>query len=143
GGAAIEARFGGVYPPWYESWQVFDVERDALLGLGGRRVRPTGEPPEGFAALLPDEPERLDPLDAQLALEVESRLPSWVLVIADRLARRAVEDAGLFDPDAVERLRVRAAAAPAWHVETIRAELVLSLVLGCQLLHQRFVARSS
>ncbi|MBT7691977.1 MAG: asparagine synthase, partial [Gemmatimonadales bacterium] len=52
----------------------------------GRRVRPPGEAPEGFGALVPDNVAQLHPLDAGLALELESRLPSWILVISDRCA---------------------------------------------------------
>ena len=82
----IAARFGGVVPPWYDSWQLLDVERAALLSPDGRRVRPASEPPAGFAALVRDDVRALDPLDAELALELETRLPSWILVISDRSA---------------------------------------------------------
>jgi asparagine synthase (glutamine-hydrolysing) len=67
-------------------WQLLDVERAALLSPDGRAVRPTAEPPAGFSALVRDDVAALDPLDAQLALELETRLPSWILVISDRSA---------------------------------------------------------
>lgn len=77
---------GGVYPPWYDTWKLLDLERDALLGVGGRRVRPIAEPPAGYGALVRDDVRSLDPLDAQLAMEIETRLPSFILVISDRSA---------------------------------------------------------
>jgi asparagine synthase (glutamine-hydrolysing) len=78
--------FSGVIPAWYDTWQVMDLERDLLLAPDGRVVRPLGSAPEGFAALVREDAADLDPLDAQLALEVETRLPSWILLIGDRAA---------------------------------------------------------
>ena len=75
-----------IYPPWYPMWHLFDVERDALLSPDGRRVRPLHVPPVGFDALVRADHAQLDPLDAELALELETRLPSWILVISDRTA---------------------------------------------------------
>jgi asparagine synthase (glutamine-hydrolysing) len=219
-GDAVARAHGGVHPPWYDAWRLLDVERTALLSRDGRRVRPVEEPPEGFARLVRDDASALDPLDAALALELETRLPSWILVISDRSAmangvearvpfldhrvvelaaaippgikmrgirekavlRDAVEDllprsivrrtkrpfvvpirdwffgpgapafverelspgslrdAGLFAPEVVARLRRRLAAAPDGHLEKLRLELVMMLVLGSQVLHRRFVA---
>jgi asparagine synthase (glutamine-hydrolysing) len=218
--AQVARAHGGVYPPWYDAWRLLDVERSALLSPDGRRVRPVEEPPEGFGALVRDDVAALDPLDAALALEIETRLPSWILVISDRsamahgvearvpfldhrvvelaaaipagikmrrmrekavlrdavrdllppsIARRpkrpfmtpirdwffgpgapafvgeelspaALRDAGLFAPEVVARLRAGLAVAPDDHVDRLRLELVLMLVLGSQLLHRRFVA---
>lgn len=84
--AAVARAFRGLRPPWLDVWRMLDVERDLLLGAGGRRVRPIEEPPEGFGALVRDDASSLDPLDAELALELETRLPSWILVIGDRTA---------------------------------------------------------
>jgi len=211
---------GGVYPPWYDAWRLLDVERTALLSPDGRRVRPVEEPPEGFGALVRDDVASLDPLDAALALEIETRLPSWILVISDRsamahgvearvpfldhrvvelaaaipasikmrgmrekavlrdavrdllppsIARRpkrpfttpirdwffgpgapdfvahelspsSLRDAGLFAPQVVARLRTALDASPDDHIDRLRLELLLMLVLGTQLLHRRFVA---
>ena len=51
-----------------------------------------------------------------------------------------LRDAGLFAPEAVARLRAALDVAPEDHVDRLRLELVLMLVLGSQLLHRRFVA---
>jgi len=218
---ALTRSFFGVRPPWFDIWRMLDVERSALLSPDGRRVRPIDEPPDGFRALVRDDVASLDPFDAELALELETRLPSWILVIGDRTAmahgvemrvpfldhrvvelvaamppavkagglkekavlREAVADllppsivgrkkqpfltpvrewffspgapgfvdeslspgaiagAGLFSPDAVARLRKGMDAAPHGSLERIRHELVLMLVLGTQLLHERMIAR--
>ena len=82
--AEIVRRFGGLYPAWFDMWTTLDLDRARLLSPDGRRVRPADEPPEGFFALLPDRVEELHPFDAILALELESRLPSWILQIGDR-----------------------------------------------------------
>jgi asparagine synthase (glutamine-hydrolysing) len=211
---------GGVYPPWYDVWRLLDVERAALLSPEGRRVRPIEEPPAGFAALVPENAAALEPLDAELALELETRLPSWILVISDRsamahgvearvpfldhrvvelvaamppsakmrglrekavlrgavrdllppaiaarrkqpfmtpvrdwffrrpapafvereLSAEALKSAGLFSPEVVARLALALERAPERHVDRVRLELVMMLVLGTQLLHRLFVA---
>jgi asparagine synthase (glutamine-hydrolysing) len=219
-GPEIASRFGGVVPPWLDAWRLLDVERAALLSPDGRAVRPAEEPPDGFLRLVREDAAHLDPLDAALALELETRLPSWILVISDRsamahgiearvpfldhrvvelvaaipasvkmrgmrekavlrdavrdllpaatvrrtkrpfttpirdwffapgapafvdeeLSPAALRDAGLFAPEVVARLRRALARAPRGHVDELRLELVLVLVLGAQLLHRRFVA---
>jgi asparagine synthase (glutamine-hydrolysing) len=219
-GDAVARAHAGVHPPWYDAWRLLDVERSALLSPDGRPVRPVEEPPDGFARLVRDDVASLDPLDAALALELETRLPSWILVISDRsamshgvearvpfldhrvvelaaaipprikmrgirekavlrdavrdllppsiagrtkrpfvtpirewffgpgapafvereLSPGALRDAGLFAPEVVARLRRRLEAAPEGHLEKLRLELVMMLVLGSQLLHRRFVA---
>ncbi|MGD0527442.1 MAG: asparagine synthase (glutamine-hydrolyzing) [Polyangiaceae bacterium] len=84
---AVAAAFDGVVPPWLDAWRLLDVERVALLSVdGAHRVRPVEEAPAGFAALVHPDVASLDPLDAELALELETRLPSWILVISDRTA---------------------------------------------------------
>jgi asparagine synthase (glutamine-hydrolysing) len=221
--APVAAAYGGVVPPWFDVWRLLDVERTALLSVdGGPRVRPVEEPPVGFSALVHPDAASLDPLDAELALELETRLPSWILVISDRTAmahgvearvpfldhpvvaltsslppgvkmrglrekavlrgavrdllprsivnRRkqpflmpirewffgdgapdaltrelspaAVRDAGIFAPEVVARLRVALARSPEHHVDRLRLEMVMMLVLGAQLLHRLFVADS-
>jgi asparagine synthase (glutamine-hydrolysing) len=219
----VAAAYGGVVPPWFDVWRLLDVERAALLGAdGGHRVRPIEEPPAGFSALVHPDAASLDPLDAELALELETRLPSWILVISDRtamahgvearvpfldhpvvalaaslppdvkmrglrekavlrgavrdllprsvVARRkqpflmpirdwffrdgapeaiaadlapdAVRDAGLFPPEVVSRLRAALDRSPEHHVDRLRLEMVMMLVLGSQILHRLFVADS-
>jgi asparagine synthase (glutamine-hydrolysing) len=218
----VAAAYGGVVPPWFDVWRLLDVERAALLGADGHRVRPIEEPPAGFAALVHPDAASLDPLDAELALELETRLPSWILVISDRtamahgvearvpfldhpvvalaaslppdvkmrglrekavlrgavrdllprsvVARRkqpflmpirdwffrdgapeaiaadlspdAVRDAGLFPPEVVARLRAALDRSPEHHVDRLRLEMVMMLVLGSQILHRLFVADS-
>ena len=88
----VARAFSGVRPAWFDVWQMLDVDRDALLSRAGHRVRPIEEAPAGFRDLVRDDVASLDPLDADLALELESRLPSWILVIGDRTAMaRGVE----------------------------------------------------
>jgi asparagine synthase (glutamine-hydrolysing) len=215
----VAAAYGGVVPPWFDVWRLLDTERTALLGLDGRRVRPVDEPPSGFSALVHPEAASLDPLDAELALELETRLPSWILVISDRtamahgvearvpfldhhvvgltaslpphakmrglrekavlrgavrdllprsvvnrrkqpflmpirdwffreggpdlvsqsLAPAAVRDAGLFAPEVVARLRAALDRSPEHHVDRLRLEMVMMLVVGSQILHRLFV----
>jgi asparagine synthase (glutamine-hydrolysing) len=217
----VAAAYGGVVPPWFDVWRLLDVERASLLSVdGGRRVRPIDEPPSGFSALVHPDAASLDPLDAELALELETRLPSWILVISDRtamahgvearvpfldhpvvaltaslppnakmrgmrekavlrgavrdllprsvVARRkqpflmpirdwffrdgapeslsrelspaAVRDAGLFAPEVVARLRTALDRSPEHHVDRLRLEMIMMLVLGSQILHRLFVA---
>jgi hypothetical protein len=64
--------------------------------------------------------------------------PEWARAELDR---RALADAGLFDPDVVAGLRAALDRSPDRSLERLRLELVLMLVLGTQLLHRRFVAR--
>ena len=80
----IKRRFGGVYPAWFDMWTTLDLDRARLLSPDGRTARPADEPPEGFLDLLPEDVDTLHPFDAVLALELESRLPSWILQIGDR-----------------------------------------------------------
>jgi asparagine synthase (glutamine-hydrolysing) len=82
----IERSFGGILPPWYDVWSSVGIDRQQLLGSSGRVVRPVNDAPDGFDALLPDDVDRLHPLDAGILLEQATRLPSWILLIADRAA---------------------------------------------------------
>ncbi|HEY8088549.1 MAG TPA: asparagine synthase (glutamine-hydrolyzing) [Polyangiaceae bacterium] len=84
----IARAFSGTRPAWFDVWQMLDVDREALLSRSGHRARPVDEAPAGFAALVRDDVASLDPLDADLALELETRLPSWILVIGDRTSMR-------------------------------------------------------
>jgi asparagine synthase (glutamine-hydrolysing) len=76
--------FGGVYPPWYDVWTGLNLRRDELLAPGVGSARPISEPPDGFLELVHPYAKDLEPLDAALALEIETRLPSWILHIGDR-----------------------------------------------------------
>lgn len=80
----VKSAFGGVYPPWYSVWTAMGFERARLLSPDGREVRPIEVAPEGFSELLPPDLKDLHPLDAGIALELETRLPSWILTIGDR-----------------------------------------------------------
>jgi asparagine synthase (glutamine-hydrolysing) len=80
----VAAAFSGVYPAWYDNWQVMDVDRQLLLSPDGRPVCPTTDAPPEFAALVREDIAELEPLDAQLAIELETRLPAWILLIGDR-----------------------------------------------------------
>ncbi len=104
--ADIEAAFGGIYPPWYDVWMALGPERDQLLSFGDRRPRPITAAPSGFSALVPENVAGLHPLDAGLALEVESRLPSWILLMGDRasMANGVEARVPLLDHELVEWL---------------------------------------
>ncbi|MCK6546032.1 asparagine synthase (glutamine-hydrolyzing), partial [Myxococcota bacterium] len=80
--ADILGTYRGLRPPWLETWSVF-TDRERLLARD-HAPRPVHEPPPELLALIPDDADALDPLDAQLAFELETRLPSWILVISDR-----------------------------------------------------------
>lgn len=80
----VEAAFGGVRPPWYDAWNALDLDRELLLGFDGRRVRPIHEAPAEFRHCVREDIRELHPLDAQLAVELETRLPAWILAIGDR-----------------------------------------------------------
>jgi asparagine synthase (glutamine-hydrolysing) len=82
--AAVEARFGGVRPAWYDAWHALEIDRHLLLSPDMRSVRPVDLAPPGFASLVREDIGELHPLDAALALELETRLPSWILLIGDR-----------------------------------------------------------
>jgi asparagine synthase (glutamine-hydrolysing) len=217
--AEIERAFGGVYPPWYDVWMALGIEREKLLGVDGFRPRPISEAPADFAPLVRDDAAALHPLDRGLALEVETRLPAWILLSGDRasmangvearvplldhelvewmarlhpslklrgftekavlrgamrdllpesirrrrkrpfytpikswffsrrppeyvqelLGTPALREAGLFDAEAVVRLRAALGRAPERHLVRMQLEWMLVLVLGAQLLHRLFV----
>ena len=80
----IAAEFGGAKPPWYDAWTALDIDRDQLLAVDGHVARPIHRAPTGFDALVRDDISELHPLDAQLAIELETRLPAWILQIGDR-----------------------------------------------------------
>jgi len=70
-------------------WTTVGLDRSRLLGMNRHTVRPVDEPPSGFFDLLPPDYERLHPLDAGIALEQATRLPSWILLIGDRASMSA------------------------------------------------------
>jgi len=80
----IEDQFAGAYPPWYDVWATLGIERDQLLSPDGRRVRAIDAAPAEFADLFDLDLGALHPLDAGLAIELETRLPAWIRAIADR-----------------------------------------------------------
>lgn len=83
---AVEKAYSGAKPPWYDVWCALDIQRDALLGLDGRKVRAIKDAPREFAALLPKHLDQMHPFDATLAVEMKTRLPSWGMVIEDRIS---------------------------------------------------------
>jgi asparagine synthase (glutamine-hydrolysing) len=124
--AEVARAFAGVYPPWLDMWTTFayGMDRARLLSPDGRKVRPILEAPSGFDALVPEDPGSLHPLDASLALELESRLPSWILLIADRASMAAGVEARvpLLDHEVVEFL---AALPPAHKIRGLVEKAVL------------------
>ncbi|MFN8390859.1 MAG: asparagine synthase (glutamine-hydrolyzing) [Bdellovibrionota bacterium] len=82
----IEREFSGVRPPWYDVWNALDVDRQALLGVNGRTVRPITRAPANFSKLVREDVRKLHPLDAALSLEMETRLPCWTVLVDDRAA---------------------------------------------------------
>jgi hypothetical protein len=82
----IEKSYSGILPPWYDVWSAVGIDRQQLLGSSGRIVRPVSDAPDGFDRLIPQDLDRLHPLDAAILLEQATRLPSWILLIADRAA---------------------------------------------------------
>jgi hypothetical protein len=55
------------------------------------------------------------------------------------LDERALREAGLFSPHVVSRLRHELESVPSGHILRMRLEWILVLVLGTQILHDRFV----
>jgi asparagine synthase (glutamine-hydrolysing) len=100
----VAREFGGVFPAWYDTWQGLDLERELLLSPDGRAVRSPAVAPEEFSRLVPENVEALHPLDAQLALELQTRLPSWILLIGDRagMANAVETRVPLLDHEVVE-----------------------------------------
>lgn len=219
---AIRSAYGGVFPPWYDIWTTVGVDRDRLLGREGRRVRSVEVAPSELRSLFVDDLAALDPLDAGIAFELATRLPSWILLVGDRssmangvearvpfldheiveylvslppalkmrrfreksvlrdsvremlparvvgqrkrpfftpirewffgptapdfvsehLSRRRLIEADLFDPEFVDELRKRIASAPHGHLSRREIEWTLMLILGAQVLHDQFVART-
>jgi asparagine synthase (glutamine-hydrolysing) len=125
----IQRSFGGILPPWYDMWTTIGVERERLLGIDGRRVRPVEEAPEGFRDLLPVDLDRLHPLDAALALEQATRLPSWILLLGDRASMAESVEARVpfLDHDVVEFF---AALPPSHKMRGFREKDVLRAAVG-------------
>jgi asparagine synthase (glutamine-hydrolysing) len=125
----IEQSFGGILPPWYDVWSSVGIDRQQLLGSSGRIVRPVSDAPEGFDALLPDDVDRLHPLDAGILLEQATRLPSWILLIADRAAMaEGVESRVPFlDHEIVEFV---ASLPPSYKMQGLQEKAVLRRATG-------------
>lgn len=120
----IEQEFGGVRPPWYDVWHALDIDRRALLAVGGRTARRIEGAPSGFATLVREDIAELHPLDAALAVELETRLPSWTVLVDDRSAMaRGVETRVPFlDHELVEWI---AALPPAFKLRGLQEKSVL------------------
>ncbi len=120
----IKQSYGGILPPWYDVWSAVGIDRQQLLGSSGRHVRPVSDAPDGFDALLPDDLDRLHPLDAGILLEQATRLPSWILLIADRAAMaESVESRVPFlDHDVVEFI---ASLPPSHKMQGLQEKAVL------------------
>jgi len=82
--AKIKAAYGGVKPGWYDIWNMLAPERDQLLTRDNRSPRPISIPPKGFLESLRPDIFGLSEIDAALAVELETRLPSWTVLIDDR-----------------------------------------------------------
>ncbi|MCC6221469.1 MAG: asparagine synthase (glutamine-hydrolyzing), partial [Deltaproteobacteria bacterium] len=82
----IRQEFSNVRPPWYDIWHALDIHRSDLLGVNGRSVRPIEVAPEGFNELFDGTLKDLHPLDAALAIEMQTRLPSWTVLVDDRVS---------------------------------------------------------
>jgi asparagine synthase (glutamine-hydrolysing) len=102
----IEDAFGGIRPAWFDIWTALDLDRALLLSPDGRRVRPIDEPPAGFGELVRPDVRELHPVDAALSLELETRLPAWILLIGDRasMARGVEARVPFLDHEIVEWL---------------------------------------
>lgn len=126
--AAVCREFGGVYPSWYHLWQMLDLERIPLLGVRGRRVRPPHEAPKEWSALVREDAAELHPVDAALALELETRLPSWILLIGDRasMAHGVEARVPFLDHQLVE---FAAALPPAFKLRGMQEKSVLRAAL--------------
>ena len=100
----VESAFSGIKPSWYDAWTALDIDRELLLSAGGHSARPIHEAPEGFDELVRDNISDLHPVDAALALEFETRLPSWILQIGDRasMANSVEARVPLLDHELVE-----------------------------------------
>lgn len=76
-------------------------------------------------------------------------LKSWFFAedgpayVSEVLGERAVREAGLFDPEIVARLRRDLHEVPDGHLQRVKHEWVLTLVLGTQLLHRLFIAHDA
>jgi asparagine synthase (glutamine-hydrolysing) len=82
--SSIKSAYGGVKPGWYDIWHMLEPERIDLLTKGNRSPRPVAVPPVGFLESLRPDIFELSELDAALAVELETRLPSWTVLIDDR-----------------------------------------------------------
>jgi len=86
---AVRESYGGIVPPWYDMWTTVGIDRARLLGVNGFAARSDLEPPAGFHNLVPRDVSKMDPHDAAIALEIATRLPSWILLIGDRASMSA------------------------------------------------------
>jgi asparagine synthase (glutamine-hydrolysing) len=108
----------GMDPPWFEQWRL--VASANVL----RSSRGVDEPPREWASLVRDDIAELDPLDQQIAIELETRLPSWILVISDRShMAHGVEARVPYLDDDVAALAL--AIAPAHKMRLLREKAVL------------------
>ena len=126
--AAVRQEFRGVYPSWYHLWQMLDLERTPLLALRDRAVRPPHEAPEEWGHLVREDAAELHPVDAALALELETRLPSWILLIGDRasMAHGVEARVPFLDHELVE---FAAALPPAFKLRGMQEKSVLRAAL--------------
>lgn len=82
--ARVQAKFHGLYPPWFDVWKTLEYQRSELLAPIRAELRAIDQPPFELSDLMRDNVSRLHPLDAALSFEIETRLPSWILTIGDR-----------------------------------------------------------
>jgi asparagine synthase (glutamine-hydrolysing) len=74
--------YGGLYPPWYPSWRAVGILRE-VLPVRAAPHPPHQAPAEWHTLLRPDLAD-MNPLDAALSVEFETKLPQWNLAFAER-----------------------------------------------------------
>lgn len=80
----VSNEWGGVRPPWYDIWHALDYKREGLFSEAFQPTRSVSIPPDDFADLVRPDLGELHPLDAAIAIELETRLPSWTVLVDDR-----------------------------------------------------------
>ena len=101
--AALRARYGCV-PPWYRAWRLLDEFRPDIFSDEIRDALASVDPEAELVEMDKTPMRDLHPLNAALYLEMQMRLPGWILPVVDRctMAHGVELRVPFLDPEVVE-----------------------------------------